>query len=143
MTKHSNLLPRNALGIVCASLVLAGCGLKGDLYLEEPDTAAEQQVETGDVATGTETSSDQKKSDWVERLELEKEKRSESSTDTAAATTATPAAAEQPEILTKQDELQNAQKKSEKEIGVPALEYSTPADDTTDGSTTEDGNSTP
>jgi len=72
MTKHSSLLQQKALSIVCASLVLAGCGLKGDLYLEEPDTAAEQQVETGDAATGTETSSYKAKSYWVERLELEK-----------------------------------------------------------------------
>jgi predicted small lipoprotein YifL len=143
MTKHRSLLPRNALGIVCASLMLAGCGLKGDLYLEEPDTTADQKVETGDAATGTETSSDEKKSDWVERLELEKEKRSESSTDTAAGATATPAAAEQPEILTEQDELQNAQKKSESDISVRSLEYSTPADDDANSSTTTDGSSTP
>ena len=143
MTKHSNLLPQNALSIVCASLMLAGCGLKGDLYLEEPDSAAEQQVETGDAAAGAETSAQKKDPDWVERLELEKEKRAKPSTDPAEPATAAPAATDQPEILTEQDELQNAQKKSEKEIGIPALEYSTPGDDVTDNSTTEAGNPTP
>ena len=143
MTKHSNLLPQNTLSIVCASLMLAGCGLKGDLYLEEPDSAAEQQVETGDAAAGAETSADKKDLDWVERLELEKEKRAKPSADPAEPATAAPAATEQPEILTEQDELQNAQRKSEQEIGVPALEYSTADDADTDSSTTEAGNPTP
>ena len=142
MTRDNNLLPQNALSIVCASLVLSGCGLKGDLYLEEPETATEQQVETGEAAAGAETSAD-KKSGWVERLELEKEKRAKPSTNTAEPATAAPAASQQPEILTEQDELQNAQQKSEQDIGVPALEYSTPAEDDTDSSTTEAGNPTP
>ena len=142
MTRDNNLLPQNALSIVCASIVLAGCGLKGDLYLEEPETATEQQVETGEAAAGAETSAD-KKSGWVERLELEKEKRAKPSTNTAEPATAAPAASQQPEILTEQDELQNAQQKSEHDIGVPALEYSTPAEDDTDSSTTEAGNPTP
>ena len=143
MTKHSNLLPQNALSIVCASFVLAGCGLKGDLYLEEPDSAAEQRVETGDAAAGAETSAEKTDPDWVERLELEKEKRAKPSADPAEPATAAPAAAEQPEILTEQDELQNAQQKSEQKIGVPALEYSTADDADTDSSTTEAGNPTP
>ena len=141
MTKNRWLLPQNALSIVCASVMLAGCGLKGDLYLEEPDKAAEQQIQTGDATT--QTSADKKDLDWTERLELEKEKRSKSSTDSAESATAAPAATEQPEILTEQDELQNAQQKSEQEIGVPALEYSTSDDDDTDSSTTEAGNPTP
>jgi len=142
MTRDNNLLPQNALSIVCASLVLSGCGLKGDLYLEEPETATEQQVETGEAAAGAETSAD-KKSGWVERLELEKEKRAKPAANTAEPATAAPAASQQPEILTEQDELQNAQQKSEQDIGVPALEYSTPAEDDTDSSTTEAGNPTP
>jgi predicted small lipoprotein YifL len=143
MTDRNGALPQIALSIVCTSLVLAGCGLKGDLYIEEPDAGTEEQVVTDNAATGAETSADKKNPDWVERLELEKEKRSDSSATSAAPAITTPDATDEPPVLTEQDALQNAQQESEKELGVPALEYSTPADDDTDGSTTEDGNSTP
>jgi predicted small lipoprotein YifL len=121
----ANLLYMSMLLGGCA--LLDGCGLKGDLYLEQPDPEKDQPVDTADADPAT-TADDAEQAIRIDGTEQQPAKED---ADDAAAPSRTPASAEAklPAPLTEQDSLQEAQQQSEADIGDSALENVSPDDD--------------